>query len=266
MSDSPCDAATLTEGPPTYPVTISFVGPGARPPVYVAGSFTVPEWQPHELGHLVLEHDTTVADDRISYVFRRTFDVPQGTYQYKFRLGHEGDWWVCDDSVQTGTKIEYSFHRCILLISHPVTDALGNQNNRLVVTALPSEPDALDPAAADRTSYLLSTMSGTTQPAATCSPIDHPQSLSPREERRGLTGSPCSAIGNTPPPTLDQDRQSILSVPSDCSRRRMEASVDSSDSSGDKSRTSRIQPRSILQRIFQLLHSVWYFVFGRKAQ
>ena len=266
MSDSPCNAANSTKGPPTYPVTISFVSPGARPPVYVAGSFTVPEWQAHELGHLVLEHDTTIGDDRISYVFRRTFDVPQGTYQYKYRLGHEGDWWVCDDSVETGTKIKYSFHRCILLISHTVTDALGNQNNRLVVTALPSEPNALDPAAADRTSYSLATMGGITQPAATCSPIDNPQSLSPREERRGLTGSPCSATGRTPPPTLDQDRQSTLSVPSDSLRRRKEASVDSSDSSGDKSRTLQIPPRSILQRYFQLLQSVWYFLFGRKAQ
>lgn len=83
----------MAEGEASYPVQITFRSPGARPPVYVAGSFTVPEWQPHELDYSQI---------RTSYTFSREFDVPAGTFQYKFRLGHRGDWWVCDSTEKIG--------------------------------------------------------------------------------------------------------------------------------------------------------------------
>ncbi|KAL8902953.1 MAG: hypothetical protein Q9207_004253 [Kuettlingeria erythrocarpa] len=98
----------------TYPVKITFDSPGACPPVYVAGSFTVPKWQPKELNYSLNKSDEDKVVEHPSYTFSRTFDLPVGTFQYKFRLGH-GDWWVCD-----GKEVV-------------VTDALGNQNNRLVV-------------------------------------------------------------------------------------------------------------------------------------
>ncbi|KAL8944208.1 MAG: hypothetical protein Q9211_000677 [Gyalolechia sp. 1 TL-2023] len=106
----------MAEGEPRYPVTITFTSPGACPPVYVAGSFTSPQWQLHELEYSRTEHKDAASDARPNYVFCRTFDVQQGTFQYKFRLGYQGDWWVCDSNAET------------------VTDAAGNQNNRLVVT------------------------------------------------------------------------------------------------------------------------------------
>ncbi|KAL8723032.1 MAG: hypothetical protein Q9225_000574 [Loekoesia sp. 1 TL-2023] len=105
----------MAEGKPTYPITITFTSPGACPPVYVAGSFTVPEWQPQELEYSVVEHKDAAADNQPNYIFSRTLSLPEGTFQYKFRLGHEGNWWVCDSNVDI------------------VTDSAGNQNNRLVV-------------------------------------------------------------------------------------------------------------------------------------
>ena len=37
------------------------------------------------------------------------FKVGDGQYQYKFRIGH-GDWWVCDESVETGGFFSSPFH------------------------------------------------------------------------------------------------------------------------------------------------------------
>ncbi|KAL8785303.1 MAG: hypothetical protein Q9213_003448 [Squamulea squamosa] len=169
MSEPPRNVSTFTEVPNTYPVRLSFASPGARPPIYVAGSFTVPEWQPHELEYLVLEHDKTVADNRTSYVFHRNFNVPVGAHHYKFRLGHEGDWWVCDNSTEI------------------VTDALGNQNNLLVVTPSPSELGALDMIAADGTPYSKDAADDTSQPSAAFSDRDHPRDLSNQDERHETT-------------------------------------------------------------------------------
>jgi len=47
------------------------------------------------------------------YAFVRSFDVEEGEYQYKFRLG-PGDWWVCDEKKPT------------------VDDGMGNRNNLVV--------------------------------------------------------------------------------------------------------------------------------------
>lgn len=50
------------------------------------------------------------------FTFVRNFDVEEGEYQYKFRLG-PGDWWVCDEGKEV------------------VDDGTGNRNNRVVVKA-----------------------------------------------------------------------------------------------------------------------------------
>lgn len=86
----------------TYPVKITFASPGAYPPVYVAGSFTVPHWQPQELELSIGNCGKNDANGQTRYVFHRTFEIPEGTFQYKFRLGHEGDWWVCDSNEEIG--------------------------------------------------------------------------------------------------------------------------------------------------------------------
>ena len=86
----------------TYPVKITYSSPGAVPPVYVAGSFTQPEWQPLELEYALDENKAEEAVDATAYSFYRTFHLPEGSFQYKFRLGHEGDWWVCDGKAPIG--------------------------------------------------------------------------------------------------------------------------------------------------------------------
>lgn len=92
----------MAGGEATFPVTITFDSPGACPPVYVAGSFTVPEWQPHELEYSIVRREGDDTHDKPSYTFFRTFNIPEGTFQYKFRLGHKGDWWVCNRNEEIG--------------------------------------------------------------------------------------------------------------------------------------------------------------------
>ncbi|KAI4276181.1 MAG: hypothetical protein LQ337_002679 [Flavoplaca oasis] len=193
MSKAPDNVLKSSEEPATYPVEIRFVSQGAQPPIYVAGSFTQPEWQLHELNCSIVEHDGTTSSNDTSFVFHRTFDLPQGTYQYKFRLGHGGDWWVCDH----GTDI--------------VTDALGNQNNCLVVDSPRPRSDAIITTATDETLYPQNIADKTAQPSMASPANNRLKDLLHRDER-GQTdteGSPLAV------PDEDQGL-----VPSESLRRR----------------------------------------------
>lgn len=81
-------------------VTITYKHSGARPPVYVAGSFTVPAWEPQELEAVPVPEGDSIShiiSNGAEYVFSRQFQIAVGDWQYKFRLG-DGDWWVCDEA------------------------------------------------------------------------------------------------------------------------------------------------------------------------
>lgn len=72
----------------------AFQRPGTQPPVYVAGSFSNPPWQPHQM-------EATQRDDG-EYIFTKSWPVEEGVdVQYKYRIG-DGDWWVLDDSEPVG--------------------------------------------------------------------------------------------------------------------------------------------------------------------
>jgi hypothetical protein len=89
------------------PAVITYHKPGTQPPVYVAGTFSDPQWQPHEMEHTKREDG--------EYDFRKEIRAEPGSKtQYKFRLG-DGDWWVLKDDGPT------------------VTDSAGNTNHVLEV-------------------------------------------------------------------------------------------------------------------------------------
>ncbi|MCJ1310565.1 hypothetical protein MMC25_004230 [Agyrium rufum] len=73
-------------------VYISLKHAEAKPPVFVAGAFTNPPWEPRELKHRAV-------DNSEEYEFVASFPAKEGQYQYKFRIG-TGDWWICDQSAQ----------------------------------------------------------------------------------------------------------------------------------------------------------------------
>lgn len=81
-------------------VTISIRRPTETPSVFVLGTFSDPAWEPLELSAKPVE---TPGDDAATeYVFSRDFEIPEGRYQYRFRVGSD-DSWIHDEKVETGT-------------------------------------------------------------------------------------------------------------------------------------------------------------------
>ena len=79
---------------PQVSVKLTYRRNDTVPPVYVAGNFSSPPWQP-------LEMDVSEGEDGHN-VFSKVVDVSEGSeIQYKFRIG-SGDWWVVDESSETG--------------------------------------------------------------------------------------------------------------------------------------------------------------------
>jgi hypothetical protein len=77
-------------------IIITYRKPGTQPPVYVAGTFSNPQWQPFEM--------TCFTDKHGDHRFEKVVSVQAGRQvQYKFRLG-TGNWWVCDENVAKGIK------------------------------------------------------------------------------------------------------------------------------------------------------------------
>lgn len=90
------------------PITFTYKKKDTDPPIYIAGSFSDPPWQPQEMD---------VAIDQLGgYLFTKQVMVDDGTeIQYKFRIG-SGDWWALDESADIAT------------------DESGNTNNILRVS------------------------------------------------------------------------------------------------------------------------------------
>ncbi|KAL8900522.1 MAG: hypothetical protein Q9192_001012 [Flavoplaca navasiana] len=257
MSKTPDNVLNSSKEPATYPVEIRFVSQGAQPPIYVAGSFTRPEWQPYELDCSIVETDGTTSTSGTSFVFHRTFDLPQGTYQYKFRLGHSGDWWVCDHGTDIGTSVQQTLSTYILLISDIVTDALGNQNNCLVVDPPRPRSDAIITTATDETLYPQNIADKTAQPSM-ASPANNRLEDLLHQDERGQTD-----MEGAPLAVPNEDRGLL---PSESLRRRKVFSVDSSDSSSNTSPIPLAKRGNILRIFFQCLQSIWTLLFARKTR
>ncbi|KAI0481618.1 hypothetical protein F4859DRAFT_427054 [Xylaria cf. heliscus] len=88
------------------PLTFTFRRHGAHPPLFVAGSFSDPPWQP-------LEMDASI-DQHGDLIFTKQVMVDESSeVQYKFRHA-SGDWWALDPDAET------------------VTDEHGNVNSLLL--------------------------------------------------------------------------------------------------------------------------------------
>ena len=117
---------------PRQRVRITYTSPGIQPPVFVAGAFTDPPWQPCEMEQVKPLPDATIdPEGKADYSFFKEFNVPKGSWQYKFRLG-PGDWWACDETAEIGwLNLALLF---VDLLTSIVTDDAGNRNNVLVVS------------------------------------------------------------------------------------------------------------------------------------
>lgn len=76
------------------PVTITHRVSGIQPPLFVAGTFSDPQWDPKEM-------EFTAGSDG-EHIFTKEFEVePSSKIQYKFRVGY-GDWWMLNENAPTG--------------------------------------------------------------------------------------------------------------------------------------------------------------------
>ncbi len=76
-------------------VTLTYATPGAQPPIFLAGSFSEPAWQPQEM--------ESKTDENGGLHFHKEIQVDEGgEFQYKFRIGL-GDWWALNEQAPTGT-------------------------------------------------------------------------------------------------------------------------------------------------------------------
>ncbi|KAB5570647.1 hypothetical protein GE09DRAFT_1218069 [Coniochaeta sp. 2T2.1] len=103
---------------PKVPLTITYRHAGTQPPIFIAGEFSEPPWDPQEM-----EYTT---DEDGEHTFKKQVFAPANTkVQYKFRVGL-GDWWVLNEKAPTAM------------------DAAGFLNN---VAEVPAVAEPLNPAA-----------------------------------------------------------------------------------------------------------------------
>lgn len=76
------------------PVTITHRAQGIQPPLFVAGTFSDPQWVPHEM-------ECAAENDGVNVFSQRLEVEPESKIQYKFRVGH-GDWWMLNEDAPTG--------------------------------------------------------------------------------------------------------------------------------------------------------------------
>ena len=82
-------------------VTIGYQKPGTQPPIFVAGSWSQPPWQPVPMDYVAVNSE---------YLFTKIVHVSAGEeIQYKFRIGH-GDWWALQEDADKG---KHSSPRCV---------------------------------------------------------------------------------------------------------------------------------------------------------
>ncbi|KAG7419810.1 hypothetical protein Forpe1208_v002708 [Fusarium oxysporum f. sp. rapae] len=103
------------------PCTITYKKPGTSPPVFLAGSFTDPQWQLQEM-----EYTT---DQNGDHIFQSEVMLePDQDYQFKLRIGHDN--WALAENYPTAT------------------DDSGNQNNVIRAPEKPAE-EQIAPAGVD---------------------------------------------------------------------------------------------------------------------
>ncbi|EFQ28439.1 hypothetical protein CGRA01v4_07409 [Colletotrichum graminicola] len=159
-------------------VTITYKKPGTQPPIFVAGSFSDPQWQPQEMQF--------ITEDGGEHTFHKNIEVPPGSQiQYKFRVGL-GDWWVLNEDGPT------------------VTDASGNRNNILLApdVAEDKQPDGDNGEDSAKASERMeasnaAAASSASQPDPEPEPQPTTMGHLKEEERQRLSSTPIEQVADT---------------------------------------------------------------------
>ncbi|RSL44545.1 hypothetical protein CEP51_016207 [Fusarium floridanum] len=98
---------------PKITSTITYRKPGTAPPIFLAGSFSDPQWELQEMEY------TTGEDGEHTFRSKVTVEAHQD-YQFKLRIGH-GDWWVLAENYPTG-ELHRIHHNNLLNVPEPSTE------------------------------------------------------------------------------------------------------------------------------------------------
>lgn len=76
------------------PFTVTYHKHGVEPPVYLAGSFSNPPWEPQKMQHSKTSNGEHLFSREVRGVAGRGYEI-------KFRIG-DGNWWVYDEQKPIG--------------------------------------------------------------------------------------------------------------------------------------------------------------------
>ena len=92
-----------------YHHRVTYARQSITPPVYFAASFTDPPWHPQQMLYKEVKSkpiNGAGGEAASEFLFFQDCEVPEGQWQYKFRVG-EGDWWVLDETSPIGNFFFY---------------------------------------------------------------------------------------------------------------------------------------------------------------
>ncbi|KAI3343511.1 hypothetical protein F4824DRAFT_507352 [Ustulina deusta] len=178
------------------PVTFTFHRRGAHPPLFVAGSFSDPPWQPQEMNASVDQHG--------DYIFTKQVMVDEcSEIRYKFRHA-SGDWWALDPDTDTVTDDHGNVNS---LLYSPTTKASQEITPLQEIHATKTRDTAISHNDA-RTSVVTA---NARNPDTDTADLDFSKEVAENEELRHPSSTPIEEAANTAAevtassPQLDED-------------------------------------------------------------
>ncbi|KAJ8128258.1 hypothetical protein O1611_g5379 [Lasiodiplodia mahajangana] len=163
------------------PLTFTFHRSGVHPPLFVAGTFSKPPWQP-------LEMDASI-DQHGDFIFTKQVMVNESSeIQYKFRHA-SGDWWALDPDADTVTDVNGNVNSLLYSptqhAAQETTLVQGSRATKSQNTATSHDPE--DPKDQEAS---VSAADETEDP-------NSPKSMAEQEGLRRLSFTPIEEVANT---------------------------------------------------------------------
>ncbi|KAI0449511.1 hypothetical protein F5B21DRAFT_518088 [Xylaria acuta] len=176
------------------PLTFTFRRHGAHPPLFVAGSFSDPPWQP-------LEMDASI-DQHGDLVFSKQVMVDESSeVQYKFRHA-SGDWWALDPDAETVRDEHGNVNSLLLSPSKYATQetTLGKEIHDTKIRDAADHHISDIPNDTETASNNLNICADTTE-------IDSTERATEKDELRRLSFTPIEEVANTAAEVVDSASQ-----------------------------------------------------------
>ncbi|KAI0419956.1 hypothetical protein F5X98DRAFT_362059 [Xylaria grammica] len=176
------------------PLTFTFHRRGVHPPLFVAGSFSNPQWQLFEMNASIDQHG--------DFIFTKQVFVDEcSEIQYKFRHA-SGDWWALDPDADTVTDDQGNVNSLLYSPTIKATQEITLLQEIHVTksgnTAASHAPDDPEPSVLNADTQ--NTDTDTTDP-------DTPKGAAEKDELRRLASTPIEEVANTAAEVADSPSQ-----------------------------------------------------------